>query len=688
MLHIDFETRSRVNLLTAGAYNYATDPSTKVLMMAWAIGDGPVSLWLPGQPFPQDVTDEIENGTQVAAFNAQFERLIFWYALCPDHGVPEPDFKQFYCTAAQARANNLPGNLEDCARAVGGKNQKDHRGKALIKIFCIPNAEGTFNDEHSHPEEWAEFCQYCISDTAAERDIAHTIRPLTDTELEDYHVNEYINDRGLMIDFNLADAATGYADEEQANLVARIIELTGGAVKKARGKFITQWVYENLPEEMRSDMHTYKSGERRLTFDKNTRARLMIESDIDQGVMEVIECSDFAQASSTGKFKAMCERADPEDYRVRGSFIFSGASSTGRYSARGLQPHNMPRKGYKPDVADAIRTAMIKEAEPGAVRYISGDNIMQTLKGLLRYSIMAAPGKTFVCGDLAQIEGRVNPWLSMGEGLDWAAREKLDQYATPGVDVYCQTASEILGRPVLPAEPGEDHDPMRQGYGKVPELSLGFGGGVGAFQGMARNYGVRLEHEVVQRIVKSWRASNPWAEPFWHALHRAAVDAVRYPGNIIPAGRVSYLYQDDYMHGTLWCLLPSGRLLSYPKARAVWKENKFGRMAWELTAMKAAWKPKADETEWPRNYLWGGLLCENITQAAAADILRESLAFLVTEIDAPVVGHTHDEALLEVDEATSSDWSEKLFDAMVTNPEWADELPLDADVWTGPRYRK
>lgn len=699
-LHIDFETRSRVDLPTQGGHVYATDPSTEVLMAAYAFDDGPVKLWLPcrrevphletelplaGPYFPAAITEHIAQGGKIVAFNAQFERLIFWYVICPEHNVPEPKLEQFICAAAQARCNNLPGGLANCARFLGGDHQKDHRGNALIKLFCIPNAAGDFNDHRSHPDEWAEFCAYCIDDTEAERDILGYMRAMTPAELEDYYVNERINDAGLMIDRELAEAAVAYADDEQRELVAEIKRITNGAVQKARGKFITQWVYDNLPDDdVRRHMHTHKSGERRLTFDKNARARLLDEPEIAPHVREVIECSDWAQAASTGKYKAMALRADPEDDRVRGSYIFAGAGSTGRYSARGLQTHNLPRKGYDRDVSDLIADAMCDGVPAETISTMSGDNIMQTLKGLLRYSVMAADGYTFVCADLGQIEGRVNPWLAMGitDEIDRHVQEKLAIYADPERDVYLETASDILRVRIT-----DKDDPRRQGYGKVPELSLGFGGGAGAFLGMAHNYGVQLPRDEVEQIVQRWRESNPWAQPFWYRLFDAAVNAMQHPGEVFTAGRIRYTYAPHLLDALL-CLLPSGRMLTYPQAKIDWKENKFGKMAWQLSAAKAAWTPKADEKEWPRVYLWPGLLCENVTQAAAADVLRECLAYLVLECSAPVVGHTHDEALIEVPRPEAEHWAEVLRGAMVTGPEWAEGLPLAADVWIGDRYRK
>jgi len=125
----DFETASECDLKTAGVYNYAKHPSTRVLCMAYAVDDDEVQVWTPDQPFPRHILSH-----QIRAHNAAFERLIFWYVICPDHGVPEPALTQFYCTAAQARANCAPGSLEDVGRFAGAGMRKDHRGAALVQI--------------------------------------------------------------------------------------------------------------------------------------------------------------------------------------------------------------------------------------------------------------------------------------------------------------------------------------------------------------------------------------------------------------------------------------------------------------------------------------------------------------------------------------------------------------------------
>ncbi len=199
-LWVDFETRSRCDLKSKGVYNYSRDASTDVLCMSWAFDDEDVQTWLPGQPFPERVRDHTG---QIRAHNAAFERLIFWYVLQIDY-----DLEQFYCTATQARANCAPGSLEDVGRFAGASMRKDHRGGQLVRALCIPRPDGTFNDD---PALMAELVEYCEQDVRAMRAISQTQRQLSADELADYHVNERINDTGVLVDVPLAKAAQVYA---------------------------------------------------------------------------------------------------------------------------------------------------------------------------------------------------------------------------------------------------------------------------------------------------------------------------------------------------------------------------------------------------------------------------------------------------------------------------------------------
>jgi hypothetical protein len=213
---------------------------------------------------------------------------------------------------------------------------------------------------------------------------------------------------------------------------------------------------------------------------------------------------------------------------------------------------------------------------------ISGYSVGKTLGMVIRPTFIAAPGKTFVYADWSAIEARVLPWLAASPG----AEKVLDIFrrndADPSLpDIYKITAGELLGIDPLDVSKTE-----RQSHGKVPTLSLGFGGAKGALQKMAVNYHVHFDEAAAQALVTSWRERNPWAKEFWGyyrldkhgnldgygGLWGAANMAIRNPGNAYPAGRVAYVFDPDYLDGTLFCALPCGRVLTYPDCK--WRESK------------------------------------------------------------------------------------------------------------------
>jgi len=602
-------------------------------MMSYAFDDEEVVTWVPTQPFPE----RVRNYTgQIRAHNAAFERLIFWYVL-------QINFKleQFYCTATQARANCAPGSLEDVGRFAGASMKKDHRGAQLIRLMCVP----PFKDS---PELMAEMIQYCEQDVRAMRAISKAMRDLSDTELKDYHVNERINDRGVLVDVPLCQAAVKFASDELIEIEQIVKEVTGGVITSVRSPRMREWVLERVGDEAKKLME--KDG--KYSIDKTVRANLLLMENPDEvpaDVQEVIQCADDLWASSVAKFNRLSCLADEEDQRVRGAFVFAGGSATGRSSSYGAQVHNFTRKCAEEPTA--VRNAMVR-GHAIVPRY--GKRVTDVLKGMLRPALIPAKGKHFVVADWAAIEARVNPWLS-GRGDN-----KLELFRT-GEDVYKVNAAATFN--VRVADVTKD---QRQ-IGKVQELACGFAGGVGAFAAMGRAYGISLPEPVAKRMVDGWRRANGWAVPYWSALEESYTRAMRNKGREFKAGRITYLYDGQH----LWYALPSGRILCYPYAKL---ESE------GVSYAKAAWKPAQDAKEWPRARLWKGLACENVTQAVANDLLRHALR----QLD-DVVLHVHDEIVLET---VDPEAAENLKRVMCTAPEWADGLPLNAEVETMKRYGK
>ena len=649
-IFLDFETRSRCNLPAAGVYNYARDASTEVLCMSYAFDDGPVQTWRPGDTFPA-IGD-----AQIRAHNAAFERLIFWYVLCPEFGIPEPPLEQFYCTAAQARANCAPGSLEDVGRFAGASMKKDHRGSQLIRLLSIPRADGTFNHD---PDLMAEFFAYCEQDVRAMREISTSMRDLSDEELADYHVNERINDRGVLCDTALCRAAMTYADAELIEIQQIVSEVTKGEITSVRSPKMRAWVQARVGPEAIKLMTLHVDGEVKYSIDKTVRANLLLlaeenPDEVPAAVADVIQCADDLWASSVAKFKRLADLADVEDHRVRGAFVFAGGSATGRASSYGAQVHNFTRKCAREP--DAVRHAMVRGHQ---IVPNYGKRVTDVLKGMLRPALMPAAGNVLVVADWAAIEGRVNPWLSncaAGEAKLDVFRSGLDPYKVNATSTFSVAYADVT-------------DQQRQ-VGKVQELALGFLGGPGSFETFGRVYGVRMTEGEIARAISTWRRANPWAMKHGQDLEAAYTRALRHKGHECHAGRVCYLFDGQH----LWYSLPSGRVLCYP----------FARLEHDgVSYAKASWNPRADATEWPRARLWRGLAVENITQATANDILRHSLRQLED-----TVLHIHDEIVVECPERMSETTVARMREVMCTPPAWAAGLPLGVEIKVQTRYGK
>jgi DNA polymerase len=622
--------------------------------MAYAFDDEDVVLWTPDQPFPKRIAQHFFTQDQIRAHNAGFDRLITEFVLCQDFKVPTPVLSQWYCTAAQARANCAPGSLEDVGRFASSSMRKDHRGNQLIRLLCIPKADGTFNTD---PTLLAEMGNYALQDVRTMRAISQAMRQLSDEELLDYQINERINDRGVLLDKPLCEAAVRYADEELQEIEQIVVEVTKGEITSVRSPKMREWVLERVGDEAKKLMEVYKDGDKKYSIDKSVRANLLIfaeenPDEIPPEVADVIQCADDLWASSVAKFKRLKDLADEEDHRVRGAFVFAGGSATGRASSYGAQVHNFTRRCAQDP--DAVRLAMVRGH---AVVPTFGKRVTDVLKGMLRPALIPRRGCSLVVADWSGIEARVNPWLSNCD----AGVKKLSLFER-GEDVYKVNASATFHIPVA------DVDGEQRQIGKVQELACGFAGGVGAFAAMGRAYGILLPEPQAKRMVAGWRLANPWAVPYWQNLESAYTRAMRNKNHEFAAGRVTYMYDGQH----LWYALPSGRVLCYPFAKLD---------ADGVTYAKAAWKPAADAKEWPRARLWKGLACENITQAVANDLLRHSLR----QLDG-VVLHVHDEIVVETDKP--EEVTLEMERVMCTPPDWATGIPLGVEIHAMQRYGK
>jgi len=655
MLYLDFETKSDVDLPFYGLRRYAEDMSTKVLCMAWAIDDEPIELWWADDPFPQRVIDYINGGGPITTHHADFERPIFEWVLCPDYDFDPPALTQYRCSMVQSLANGFAGGLDAMAVGLGIPYRKNPHGTRLIGAYCAPGHADIFDPQFAADRELMGV--YCVSDVEVMRAAVKCLRPLSDHEWREYHITCEINDRGIPIDVPFCEAALGYSTEIAADANREIEILTGGAMTKfSQRKTRDAWVLPKLTLGQLQSLEVYKKGEKKISFDRDHREALQMFDDLDPDVRELMEQIDAAGSSALKKFSvAFTQHVDG---RVHNTFLFNGAGRTGRFSGKGIQPHNFRRDVYGANEAEALIHDIM-----GGYEVTRPAN---TMARLLRSMITHEDGLYWV--DYSSIEGRVAPWLAATD----QGEEKLDLFRE-GRDVYVVTAAFMFSM-----HEGAVDAAGRQA-GKIAELSLQFGGSHDALIGMARNYGVVFEEDDARDIVTRWRAINPWAPTIWDDYGRAISEAVRNPGTDNPVGRV--VFHSDGPN-FLWCQLPSDRLLSYPKPRFEPYETPWGEERIGVT-FQSHFKPAAGEDP-IRMHARGALLFQNSVQACAADVLREAL---VASYDAglDIILHCHDE-IGGIGDPTEG---ELLNEIMLRQPAWAPGLPIaTGGVSTGKRYGK
>ena len=735
-LHVDWETRSAVDLKTAGLHRYAEDPSTGIWCLAWAFSDGDKGLWCPGLWFPQRVLDHVLNGGRVVAHNAAFERTI-WNKVLPRYigkqvFVPPMFIRQQDCTMARCAALGIPARLEDAGHVLGIAEKKDKAGHANMLVLAKP--------KKSHPDgtiEWADTPErlamqytYCTQDVAAETEIDAKVPPLSARERLVWELDQKINDRGTMLDVETIRAAGQVVAAEKLRLDAALSHATDGVVTA-----VTQAV------RLRAWIEARGIPCAGLGKDNIGAVLRAAKAAGDDAVLRALAIRKEGAKSSTAKLGAMLACVC-QDGRARGLLAYHGAS-TGRWAGRLIQPQNLYRTDPDEDGDDihdviGLLSGEISPANKArAIHLLIGQSATVMIAKCLRSMFIATPGMRFVGGDLSNIEGRIAAWIT---GEQW----KIDAFRAydekRGPDLYRVAYARSFGV----ADPATVTGQRRQ-VGKVTELSLQYQGSVGAWIKMAANYGVapadvvevvRLavpeaawmtmalsyphandKHGLAQNewvaikiIVKGWRDAHPRIVQGWWDLQDAAIEAVANPGAVVPVldGKVRYVFA----RGFLWCSLPSGRVLAYFNPRVVTADTSYIETP-DGTRIKldALWEGEREELlenggmlvrqsrrrvdyegyegekkRWATMNLYGGMQFNHLVQGTARDIMVDGML----EADRrgyPLVLTVHDELLAECPSGFGG--ADELAEIMSTVPAWVvGDLPLAAKAWEDVRYAK
>lgn len=646
-LGIDIETYSSRDLSKCGVYKYTEAPDFAILLFAYSVDNGPVKCvdLAQGEQLPSEIVAALSDPTVIkTAWNAAFERICLSRYL----GLDRPlDPAQWKCTMVRSARMGLPLSLGQCGEVLKLADGKMAEGKSLIRFFSMPGRNGVRHLPGDAPERWATFKEYCIRDVEVEQALLTKLRRFEPVEFDEllYVADQEINDRGVLIDRQLVDAAARFDAEYKAELLKEAQQLTG---------------LENPNSAAQIKEYLRRTTGR--TFASINKSNL---DEIDEALewwpeaRRVMAIRKEMAKTSNKKYEAM-QACVCDDGRIHGLLQFYGAARTGRWAGRLVQVQNLPQN-HLADLDYARSLVKAGDLDDFEMNYA---NVTQVLSELIRTAFVAAPGHILHVCDFSAIEARVIAWIA---GENWV----LDVFRQGG-DIYCATASQMFG---VPVEKHGINSHLRQ-KGKISVLALGYGGGIAALEAMGGSK-LGLSEQEERDTVRLWRDANPRIVRLWDTLERAAM-AVIQTGNTVKIHRGITL---NFRWGMLLITLPSGRTLCYPRARigteysADWK---YRREVIEYEGLNQTTK------KWETARTYGGKLTENVVQAIARDIL--GVVMLRARRDnLPIVFHVHDEIIAE----TPVDRPLADVEALFSEPiDWCRDLPLKGAGYSTPYYLK
>lgn len=642
-LEIDIETYSGVDLGKCGQYRYVESPAFEILLFAYSINDGPVSVidLASGEKLPDYLKEAIESEDVIKiAHNAAFERVCLSRFL----GYPTGKYldpESWRCSMIMAAYNGLPLSLKGVGEALNLDAKKMTEGKELIRYFCIPckptkvNGGRTRNLPSDAPEKWALFKAYNKRDVEAEQGIVRRLSkyPVPDFVWDEYHQSERINDRGIRVDIGFVQGCLYIDEQSKEHMTDRMKEITGLSNPNSVLQ-LTKWLSENGVETPGLDKKSVQSLIKQSTGE----------------VQEALILRSRLSKTSIKKYQAMMDSVCSDD-RARGMFQFYGANRSGRYSGKIIQLQNLS-KNHMEDLISPRLLIRHKDYDTLDMLY---DDIPDVLSQLVRTSFIPADGYKYIVADFSAIEARVLSWLA---GEKW----RMDVFANGG-DIYCATASKMFHCNVVK---GGENGELRQ-KGKQAELACGYGGGVGAMIAMGA-LDMGMQEEELKPLVDAWRAASPHIVNLWWEVDRAVKTCIKKGTTESVNGLKFYMKS-----GVLFIRLPSGRTLSYIKPQI--GENKFGGES--VTYMFTDTVNK-----WSRIESYGPKFIENIVQGISRDILCYAMSNLK---DYRICAHVHDECIIE---CPQDETVEHICQIMSQTPPWAQGLVLNADGYECMFYMK
>ena len=745
---IDFETRGTVDLIKEGSYKYAIHPDTEAMCLSYHVpGNKKIKRWNMAHPdlgieesaLPQDLFDFIQAGGLVEAFNSMFERVIWNNIMVPRHNWPVIEEGQWRCAAAKARVAALPRDLDKASQAIGRSIVKDMAGRKLMLKMCKPRKlrkdeeaewlsfhkdEVDLGIEVPHPiiyhetkEDLERLWLYCDNDVLTEMDLSKRIPDLSESELRIWQMDQRMNQQGVRLDFEMAEAAIDLGNRWKKILNKSLFKITGIKAGTRRQQ-VKDWLVENedldLPNTAKDTVEWY-----------------MNKGNLSKRATKVLTILRDVNKTSSSKYAKALKVGDPIEHKTRDVVMYYGAH-TGRWAGQGIQLQNFPSRGLVvKDFNEAAK--LIKSRALDKIRELYGVNVLQFLSHAVRGVIIPSEGKQLVVADYSSIEARCLLWLAEDE-------EGLELFRQ-GKDIYCDMAETLYGYTVTKKE-----NPNERAMGKEAILGLGYCMGFLKFFTQCLKSGIRFTQEEVIRIMGkdnfvryrrkmidmlALRKPSPDASleekqryaqsrksaaqyiktlkearedpkkvihelafmkyvvdvyrqkfsaitAFWKAQEAAAIDAVRKPGKLIKEGMISWKVEDDW----LFCYLPSGRPIMYREPSVRMQKTSWGESKPSLRYMHQDGKTK----QWCSTHTYGGKIVENITQAVARDLMAEALVRCDAHPKYTPTMSVHDEIVCEVD--TGQGDAKEFEELMCRLPKWAKGCPVEAEVEILDRYKK
>lgn len=656
-IEIDIETYSDVDLQKSGVYKYSESENFELLLFGYSVDGGEVVVIdvAQGEKIPDEILKALtdENITKWA-YNSQFERVclsVYLRRNYPQHfcsySIDEDtvseylDPRDWKCSMTWAAYMGLPLSLKSVGEVLKLSEQKMDEGKALIKYFSVPcnptkaNGGRTRNLPKHDTGKWETFKAYNKRDVEVEMGIQQKLYkfPVPDFVWEEFWLDQEINDRGIALDMAVVTNAIKIDEVTRDKLKSKMQDITD--LKNPNSvQQMKQWLCDNG-----------------LTVDSLGKKEVKeLLKTAPPKLAEVLELRQQLAKSSVKKYQAM-RNAVCKDNRARGMFQFYGANRSGRWAGRIIQLQNLPQN-HMMDLEQARE--LVKSNNFTALELLY-DDIPDTLSQLIRTAFIPRKGYKFVVSDFSAIEARVIAHLAREK---WRA-----EVFKSGGDIYCASASQMFHCKV---EKHGENAHLRQ-KGKIAELALGYGGSVGALKSMGA-LEMGLAEDELQPLVDSWRNANPNIVRLWWDVDRCVKKTVKQKTTTETHG-IKFIYQS----GMLFIQLPSGRRLCYVKPRI--GENRFGGESVTYEGMGSAKK-------WERIESYGPKFVENIVQAISRDILCYAMRTLSHCF---IVGHVHDELIIECSENVSVD---AICEQMGRTPPWIPGLLLRADGYETMFYCK